>query len=326
MESKKLETGYFILSLDTELATGFFDYDEKRKRLFSADGSREREKIARLLTIFDQYKITATWAVVGHLFYDHCEECDICPLLAWKGKYESFEEAYKTNHPLWYGADVIDMLLEHEVKHEIAFHGYIHEIFTENRMSKEQAEIEIQEYLRVAKRRGITPTSIVFPRDQAGYLDLFEKYGFQCYRSEIDPPFLFRQHLPGRILKTIDHILGITTAPIFELDDFQNGQLVKLLPSQEIFGFNRKTEVFLDNLNMPLLRIRRIARAIRKAADQKKVVHIWAHPWQFDTEKDFEKLCCILENVTEEVQRERMKSVSMAEMAAMVSETHDSKI
>jgi peptidoglycan/xylan/chitin deacetylase (PgdA/CDA1 family) len=324
MQPETSETGFFILSLDTELATGFFDYDEKRKQLFSADGSREREKIARLLTIFDQYKIITTWAVVGHLFYDHCEECDICPILEWKGKYKSFEEAYKTNHPLWYGADVIDMLLKQEIKHEVAFHGYTHEIFAESRMSTEKAEIEIQEYLRVAKRRGITPTSIVFPRDKAGYLDLFEKYGFRCYRSEIDPPFLLRQHLPGRILKTIDHILGITTAPIFELEDFRNGRLVKLLPSQEIFGFNRKTELFLDSIGMPLLRLRRIVRAIRKAAAQKKVVHIWAHPWQFNTEKDFDKLRYILENVADEARRGRMKSVSMAEMAAMVSETHGS--
>ena len=124
MKENLKNIGYFIFSLDTELGTGFFDKDEDRKRLFSADGSRERENIARILELLEEYQIIATWAVVGHIFYEHCEECEICPVLEWKGKYKSYEEVYKTKHPLWYGADVVDLLLKQKMNHEIAFHGY----------------------------------------------------------------------------------------------------------------------------------------------------------------------------------------------------------
>ena len=323
MSSATSETGYFIFSLDTELGTGFFDLDEQRKKLFSTDGSRERKRIARLLSMLDEYKIVATWAVVGHLFYNKCEECDICPIREWEGKYKSFEEAYKTSHPLWYGADVIDMILAQKTRHEIGFHGYSHEVFDEMQMSKEKAEVEIQEFLRVARRRGIDAKSIVFPRDKVGHLRLFEKHGFACYRSEEHLPLIIRnKYFVGKILKTLDHILGISTPPVHDLSAFVDGNLVNLIATQHIFGFNRKVDLFLDARNLSLLRIRRIVKAVKKAAAQKKVVHIWAHPWEFRTEKDFEKLRYIFDNVAQEVQAGNMKTVSMGEMAQIVAQTY----
>lgn len=318
------QTGYFIFSLDTELGTGFFDMDEERKKLFSPDGSQEREKVRQLLGLLDEYQIVATWAVVGHIFYERCEECEICPILEWKGKYKSFEEAYKTSHPLWYGADVIDMLLGQRLKHEIAFHGYSHEVFDERQMSKEKAEVEIKEFIRVARRRGIEARSIVFPRDKVGHLDLFEKYGFVSYRSEESLPLIIRnKYIVGKVLKTADHILGLTTPPIYEPAEFKSGNLVNLRATQHIFGFNRGVDLFLDACHLSLLRIRRIVKAIKKAAAQKKVVHVWAHPWEFRNEQDFDKLRYIFEHVAREVEAGNMKSVSMNEMATIVTQAYE---
>src|SRR3990172_3955205 len=119
----KAQTGYFLFSLDTELAWGYFDMDRLRSERFSSDGSRERRAIDRLLDILDEFNIVATWALVGHLFYEKCEKCDLCPILEWQGKYRSFEQIYETNAPLWYGADVVETLLARGGRHEIAFHG-----------------------------------------------------------------------------------------------------------------------------------------------------------------------------------------------------------
>jgi len=315
------ESGYFIFSLDTELGSGYFDDDKERKRLFSPDGSREREKIVRILKLLNQYQIVATWAVVGHIFYEHCEECAICPILEWKGKYKSYEEAYKTQHPLWYGADVIDLILNEKIKHEIAFHGYTHETF--NNISREKAEVEIQEFKRVASRKGIDAKSIVFPRNKVGHLDLFEEYGFLCYRGEEYLPLVTRnKYMIGKIAKILDHVLGISTPPIYELKEFAAGNMVNLTATQHIFEFNREAELLLDKWGLPNLRIRRITRAIKKAASQKKIVHIWAHPWEFRTEADFKKLECILETVAQETQAGHMKSASMATMAILSKETN----
>ena len=326
MNEDNLERGYFIFSLDTELGTGFFDMDEDRKRLFSADGSRERKKIQRIISLLEEFQIVATWAVVGHIFYDHCEKCNVCPILEWKGKYKSFEEAYDTRHPLWYGADVIDMLQNQKMEHEIAFHGYTHEIFDEKQMSKEKAEIEIQEFLRVVRRRGIEPTSIVFPRDKAGHLDLFKKYGFVCYRGQESLPLIIKNRLfIGKVIKTIDHIFGISTPPIYDPSEFKKNHLINMIATQHIFGFNRSVELILDASRLSNLRIRRMINAIKKAAQQKKVVHLWAHPWEFRSEQDFSKLRYIFSHVADVVSEGKMKSVSMAEMSNIVNQI-DEKI
>ncbi len=311
------DVGYFVFSLDTELALGHFDHFDPAR--FSADGQRERRTIETLLDIFAEYDIIATWAVVGHMFFAACEDCAVCPILEWEGKYDSFKEVYHTDKPLWYGADVIETLRTRGPQHEIAFHGYTHEVFDESTMSRERARIEIQEWKRLAARVGISPASIVFPRDRVGFLDMFKAEGFTNYRDDEHFPLLLRPKRIGPLIKTIDHILGITAPPVHALGVEPNG-MVNLRPSQHIFAFNRKLETFLDARNLHTLRLRRIVRGIKKAAAERKFIHVWAHPWEFRTAQDFDKLRYILAPAAAEIQRGRMRSVSMSALAQIALE------
>ncbi len=314
------ETGYFLFSLDTELAWGHFDSDSLRRKEFSPDGSRERRSIELILDALEEFNIIATWAVVGHLFYERCEKCDECPIADWKGEYQSFEEAYETSHPLWYGADVIHTLLTRGAQHEIAFHGYTHKVFDENTMSEEAARTEIREWLKVSKGKGIAPQTVIFPRDKVGHLRVFSEAGFTCYRSEEKPPKLFTLKYVGKLIKSIDHILALSAPPVYELNGVEPCGLVNLPPSQYFFGFNRGLEMILDSLNLHTLRVHRMIKGVRKAADEKKVVHIWAHPWGFRTRKDIEKLRYLFGYVADEVSKGRIRSVGMAELAKKVME------
>lgn len=311
--------GYFVFSLDTELATGFFDADIPRKEKFSPNGSRERKSIKKILDILDEFDIAATWAIVGHLFYKECEHCQICPIKDWKGKYRSFEEAYGTNHPLWYGADVIDEILSRGARHEIGFHGYTHEIFNERTMTLEKAQLEIIEWKRVASRLKIIPTSITFPRGQAGFLHLFKENDFICYRGEEYQPLIIRNKYFGYYLKLLDHILSISMPPIYDIKKIQINQgLVNIPGSQDLFLFDGKVDIFLDSKNLSFLRIKRIIKGIKKAAREKKIIHIWAHPWEFQTQYDFERLRLIFSTVKKEIQKEAMCSVTMTDLAKII--------
>ena len=71
----------------------------------------------------------------------------------------------------------------------------------------------------------------------------------------------------------------------------------------------------LDLLNLHTLRIRRVVEGLKKAAEEKKILHIWAHPWEFRSEQDFEKLRHIFDHVSNEVSRGRIRSVGMADLA-----------
>lgn len=320
MSDTESKTGYFLFSLDTELAWGYFDLDRRRSKIFSPDGSRERRSVELLLDVLDEFGVVATWGVVGHLFYEKCEKCDICPIMEWKGKYRSFEEVYGTNNPLWYGADVMETLLARGSRHEIAFHGYTHQVFDESTMGEEAARMEIQEWLRLSKRKGLVAQTVIFPRDRVGHLDVFKEAGFICYRSEEDLPRLFRLRYIGALIKAIDHVLSLSTPPVYELNGMESPALVNLRSSQDFFGFNRRLEMILDSLNLHRLRINRMIRGVKKAAEEKKIMHIWAHPWGFQTKKDIEKLCYLLGHVSDEVNRGRIRSVGMAELVRTATE------
>ena len=312
------EQGYFIFSLDTELATGYFDHDGTRHKIFSPDGSRERKTILRLIELFEEFNIVGTWAIVGHLFYDACEDCEICPIKEWSGNYSSFDEVYKTNNPLWYGADIIEILINKGARQEIAFHGYSHKIFDESLMDPRGANIEIQEWLRVGKRKGITPYSVAFPRHQIGHLGVLRDAGMICYRGEPQMRSLYRNKLFGRYLKFTDKLLGLSKIPIFDLTCHEDHGMVMLEPSENLFSINRNIELLLDNINLHKFRIRRIISGVRRAAKEKKIIHLWVHPCEFRTEKDFWKLRQIFLAVSKEVNQDRMRSVGMAEMAKIL--------
>jgi peptidoglycan/xylan/chitin deacetylase (PgdA/CDA1 family) len=321
MSGKK--PGYFVFSLDTELAWGFFDLDERRAALFSSDGSRERWSIQNVLKICDEYGIVGTWAIVGHMLLDHSTECAAsCPVAEWEGKYHSFEQINTPHHPLWYGLDVVDAIRSYGGQ-EIGFHGYSHEVFNEGTMSRDRARAEVECWLEAGRRVGLTPRSIVFPRNQIGHLDVFREAGFTSYRGEPEQPWLIRNRYSGTPIKYVDHILALSTPPTYELDEMvdETHGLVVHNPSVHMFGFNRRLELWLDGQGMHLLRVKRFIRGIQEAAVEGKVFHLRAHPWEFRTEKDMEKLRFVFAAAAEEIGRGRMIPIGMSALADIVMET-----
>jgi len=312
------QIGYFLFSLDTELATGHFDKDVKRHRVFSQDGIRERERVEKVLRLCEKFDIHATWAVVGHLFFSGCEYCENCPLALWKGKYASYDEVYGTENPLWYGHDVIQTIQNCKVKQEIGFHGHSHMVFSEDKMKVDQAELEIAEWKRLATRYGIVGKSVVFPRDKIGHLTQLSAAGFENFREDIKLPLLIRNKYFGRYLKTIDHILGITTAPSYPVRcDIEEG-MVRFTTSQELFAFNRSVDRVLDKFGLPLLRIHRTLRGVRQAAKKGEVFHVWAHPWEFETDGDIIKLEAIFSEVSRAREQGLMQSLTLDNMAKLL--------
>lgn len=311
-------SGYFIFSLDTELATGYFDMDEDRHRLFSVDGKPERSRITKILQLCEQYQIHATWALVGHLFFSRCECCEPCPLASWRGKYQSFNEAYGTENPLWYGADVVKQIHQCSVPQEIGFHGFSHRVFTEEGISEEDAAVEISEWKRLAARYGIDGRSVVFPRDKIGHLAQLHKAGFDNYRFETPLPLWQRNRIVGRYLKTVDHILGISRPPIHHAVDMVDDGLLRMPDSQHLFAFNLKVDAILDRIGLPTLRIQRILRGIRRAAKEGKIFHLWAHPWEFRSSGDWIKLEAIFETVRMMELSYGLQSITMGAMADVI--------
>jgi peptidoglycan/xylan/chitin deacetylase (PgdA/CDA1 family) len=308
-------TGYFLFSLDTELAWGHFD--SFRPGMFSADGSRERKAIRRLLALCDEFGIKATWALVGQLFSDRFPDVDTYPA-AWRGKYPAFEKLYRQGHPLLHGGDVIQMLLDRAERHEIAFHGFTHSAFDESEMDAATAEGEITAWLQAARGRVPAPTTVIFPRNRVGHLPLFKAAGFSCYRGVEIPSCAHTLPLLGRGFRRYNEELSVILAPqVYDLPKPDDSGLVNLPASRWLFGFNRRLDRLLDRSGRHHLRLQRIVSGVRKAAAQRKIIHLWAHPYEFQGEADFEKLRYVFSSVAQQVQGGLMQSVSMAALARM---------
>ncbi len=313
MSPESAQPGNFLFSLDTELAWGWFD--DYRPGRYSEGGVRERQVIARLLEILDEFEITATWALVGHLFYAKCEECIVCPVRDWQGKYASYDQVYGTADRLWYADDLVQLLLCRGARHEIGCHGYTHRIFDERSLNAKEARVEIGEWQRVAARAGVRAASMVFPRNRAGHLPLFKDAGFTCYRGdELHPPDYYSLPLIGKAINLLDLRLQFRTPQVYNprVDPFG---LVNLPASRGFFQIDRRVDHALDSLGLGRLRIARIKRGVERAAREGKTVHIWAHPCEFRRESDLEKLRELFACVAEQVRQGRMRSVSMGQLA-----------
>ncbi|MBK5940204.1 hypothetical protein CCR96_13325 [Halochromatium roseum] len=321
--------GYLVLSLDTELVWGYYDDDDARERLFSADGSRERRSIERMLALCDDRGIRATWAMVGHLFFSQCEGCSPCPVAAWRDDHRGFREVYdpgdaarprprpKAAHPQWYAPDVRDLLLAASDRHELAFHGFSHRPF--HQMDADAAQSEVQAWLAVAGRFGVKPESIVFPRNRVGHLPVFADAGFRCFRAPDQTP---RWHLRrfGSALKSADDLLALSTPRVYRPDELRREQgLMRVPSSAHLFDFPRGLERRLDRVGLQRLRLRGIAKAIDHAARSGGIVHLWAHPWELRTPADEDKLDYLLGLAAEQIAAGRLRSITMSELSALAN-------
>ena len=185
-------------------------------------------------------------------------------------------------------------------------------------MSQEEAEIEVQEWLRVSDRLGIAPEAVVFPRNVVGHLQVFRERGFICYRGKMTRPRVYQYGLIGKLLKHIDHVCAFSIPHPYPLDGREPMGLVNLPASMEFFDFNRKIELILDSLSLHKVRINRMVKAVKEAAEKKRIVHVSAHPCEFQTRKDFEKLRYLLGHVADEISRGRLRSISMSDLARTV--------
>ncbi|WP_020505891.1 polysaccharide deacetylase family protein [Lamprocystis purpurea] len=319
LETEKMkqsfDSGYFLFSLDTEFAWGHYDYDDIRARLFSPDGSRERRKVEKILKILNEFGIVGTWAIVGHMWFDRCMDCEVCPILEWRNRYSCADQIIGTDHPLWYARDMIEGLLNSPNPQEIGFHGYTHTPFSQGTMSTEAARIEINEGVRVAGLNGVKLTAMVFPRNRIGHLNLLREAGFTCFRGAEVWPRAYYRKIIGNFLRHFNHYVSVLSTPQVYLPSIDDSGLVNLPASRWLFGLNRRVDHALDSIGLSELRVNSMIRGIRRAAREKKVIHLYAHPYEFENEHDFDKLRRLAAAVAEEVALGHMRSVGMTEMA-----------
>ncbi len=280
--------GSFVISLDFELMWGNIES-------WSVEGygqthiSHVREVIDRLLALFEQYHVKATFATVGLIMQKQSDNLLPTvqpsyqnPTLSPYGNY--MENIRNENADLYFAQDIIEKLKASPFV-EIGTHTYCHYYCWENGQTKEQFDADMQKAVEVASKQGIQLKSIVFPRNQVptDYLEVCKKYGIVCYRGNAlkyydTPKSVFDQY-KNRICRLVDAYINIGGNTSYEFEEGTDG--VQNIPASRFLRpYSRKLS-FLEGL-----RFRRIRKEMEYAARHNEVYHLWWHPHNFGANMD----------------------------------------
>jgi peptidoglycan/xylan/chitin deacetylase (PgdA/CDA1 family) len=326
--------GYFVVSLDFELFWGMFDKvsaDEFGDRVLGA-----RTAIPRTLEAFTKHGVHATWATVGMLMARTRQELlSLLPPPELRPTYEDVRVSsyhyLKTTHlgdsekedQLHFGSEMLQKIITTPFQ-EIGNHTFSHFYCIdgkENTDSVFAADLDAHE--RISSTYGIKTRSMAFPRNQAEEkaLRVCKRNGIEAYRGTEDH-FLYRprkdaeQSLVIRGFRLLDHYVNLSGSHTYPLPSSDKDLPLNVKSSRFLRPFNPALALFEP------LRMRRIKRAMTKAASRREVFHLWWHPHDFGVhqEENFRNLEEILAHF--EVLRARygMESLSMGELAARARE------
>ena len=184
----------FVVSLDFELFWGMLDCCSLEE--YEAHVLGGRRAIPRLLRLFREHDIHATWATVGFMFADNYEDAaQYFPDEALRPGYENrtldpYVEFDKIGRdeiqaPCFYGSSLIRLVADTPGQ-EIGTHTFCHYYCREKGQTVEQFRADMEAAKNIAQAHGYHVTSVVLPRNQAEppYIEVLRELGFTAYRDE----------------------------------------------------------------------------------------------------------------------------------------------
>jgi len=190
-----------LLSADFELAwaSRYTKSSQNPLQRSLQNAHQERKNFPELVALCEQYDIPVTWATVGHLFLESCdrengrlahEELPRLPHFEnyfWRyASKDWFEHDPCTNihkDPEWYSPDLIRLILDSPVKHEIGCHTFSHIDCRDDVCPPELMRAELQACKQLADEWHIELKSFVHPGYTIGNLDTLAGEGFTNYRT-----------------------------------------------------------------------------------------------------------------------------------------------
>jgi peptidoglycan/xylan/chitin deacetylase (PgdA/CDA1 family) len=316
--------GALVISLDFELLWGVRD-------LYPGDGGSYRRNllgarsaIPRLLDLFAEYEIAATWATVGLLgARNRADAASLWPEVLPRfndpalDPYDGVTGEDEASDPLRYAASLIELIVA-APRQELGSHTFGHYYPLEPGHDADAFRSDLAAAVKIGERFGVRPRSLVIPRNQLNRADLrvIAEAGFtsvrdnargRIHRACSNAEFRVARERIGRIA---DAYVPLTGRQVGRWDEIPVVEGVALLPASH---FLRPRSHQLRHLEP--IRFKRLSDSIRAAAKSGGVCHLWWHPHNFGVDQD-ENLAFLrrLFDVYRACQAEHgMVSMSMAE-------------
>lgn len=297
-----------VLSIDAELIWGF----QHRESIPTERVEHARESWRYLVDLFEEYRIPATWAIVGHLFL---EECD--------GTHETHPAAPEwfardpgetlSSKPNWFGTDVIDAVLDSSVDHEIGSHSFSHIEFGRPETTAEIAAAELGHFKRATVEYDLEFDSFVFPRNSIAHRELLAEHGYSCYRGPT-PDRWYDGTPVRRAGKFATYAFGMSAPPIVipEIDEYG---LVNVPASMSLFTFEGYPRKAIETIGRDPV-VQQVKNGLESLANSKEgVLHLWLHPNNITTNRDRERIERIFTSLIEYRSRYNIQVETMGSIA-----------
>jgi len=143
------------------------DIDVGNRKLGVINGGKNDANVSRHMS---EYRIGEIEEIAAPLYVEAFDHYEVPATFAVRG------QVIEAN------SSILELLRKSSVEHDVGAHGYYHKEFT--KLSPSEAENELNLVSVGMKKFRILPKSFIFPRNKVAYLDLLEKYGYKCYRSQ----------------------------------------------------------------------------------------------------------------------------------------------
>lgn len=294
-------TGYVTISIEIELGWGM--HDKERYNHLSPNATAELNTLSRLLNLCDEYKIPITFDIVGHLLLETCNGSHRGPYP--KDWWSEDPGANYIEDPLFYSPDLVNMITNSKVKHEIATHTFSHILCEDT--ADELLDHELTQVNRLHRKTELpSPNSIVTPRHQQPSYEILNKHDIKIIRSKI--PRYYPPNWAIR-LKSAGSLFWILSRkhPITHLDSTNGITKTYCTPhpsltSQTLPEGQRLPHPVYRSIPQKLRQkrhIRYLKSAIIRASRKEKHVHFWTHLFNMSNEPQFSMIQHIFKTLSE---------------------------
>lgn len=256
---RPLERGAFTVSIDVELAWGY--WDRLTGPVVERALTMERPIVARLLALFHQYDIVATWAIVGRLL-------------------EARTDVPTAETAAWFAPDIVDAIRAATPTQEVGSHSYAHIDYPAAGGAGIDADLDRDHAVRAA--HGLGPGPFVYPRNGVAGADRLAAHGIRVYRS-VDLGWHKRvaamDRRAGRAANLADKMLPIPPAVV--LPRRHASGLVELPSSMLLLGRDGPRRLIVPTILAGKARL-----GLETAARDRALFHLWFHPSNFYADTD----------------------------------------
>lgn len=325
--ASKVNHGGFVISLDFELNWGVHDvfrHGQYNKNLYGV-----RQALPKILMLFKEYEIHATWATVGLLFAESKAEMAHylrgIPVKYEQMKYAAHSQLAKVGENeqedlLHFGKSLIEQIIQTPYQ-EIGSHTFSHYYCLESGQIESDFESDLQAMAMICEGYIAPMKSIVFPRNQVNdnYFAACQQAGYVCYRGNerhdlYNPKkFTTKNRLSLGAMKWLDSYVNITGNHMVRLEEMTEDAFINVRASAFLRPYSSILRAFEHR------KIQRIKEGMLAAAKEGAFYHLWWHPHNFG--RHIDKNLAMLEELLQyyqELQRDYdFQSYSMYEVAML---------